>query len=60
MGENDRSQVYDDIEIFLRDSKHIEAGIRHHDNPPRNDLSANTRRNVAAIAEWVPPEMRGR
>ena len=58
MGENDRSQVYDDIEIFLRDSKHIEAGIRYHDSPPRNDLSTNTRRNVAAIAEWIPPEMR--
>lgn len=28
MGENDRKTVYDDIEIFLRDAKHIDAGIK--------------------------------
>jgi hypothetical protein len=28
MGKNDRNTVYDDIEIFLRDAKHIEAGIK--------------------------------
>lgn len=27
MGKNDRNTVYDDIEIFLRDAKHIDAGI---------------------------------
>lgn len=28
MGENDRRAVYDDIELLLRDAKHIEAGLR--------------------------------
>lgn len=28
MGKNDRNTVYDDIEIFLRDAKHIDAGIK--------------------------------
>ena len=28
MGQNDRKTVYDDIEIFLRDAKHIDAGIK--------------------------------
>lgn len=27
MGQNDRHTVYDDIELMLRDSKHIEAGL---------------------------------
>lgn len=58
MGQNDRSTVYDDIELMLRDSKHIEAGLRFHADPPRTDLSSLTRRNVAATADWVPPEMR--
>ena len=28
MGQNDRKTVYDDIEIFLRDAKHIDAGLK--------------------------------
>lgn len=28
MGQNDRQTVYDDIEIFLRDAKHIDAGLK--------------------------------
>lgn len=28
MGKNERNTVYDDIEIFLRDAKHIDAGIK--------------------------------
>jgi hypothetical protein len=28
MGKNDRNTVYDDIEIFLRDAKHIDAGLK--------------------------------
>lgn len=58
MGQNDRATVYDDIELMLRDSKHIEAGLKFHAEPPRTDLSSLTRRNVAATADWVPPEMR--
>jgi len=33
MGENDRHTVYDDIEIFLRDAKHIDAGLRFNNAP---------------------------
>lgn len=28
MGQNDRKTVYDDIELFLRDEKHIDAGLK--------------------------------
>jgi hypothetical protein len=31
MGKNDRNTVYDDIEIFLRDAKHIDAGLKFAD-----------------------------
>lgn len=58
MGENDRGTRYDDIELFLRDAKHIDAGLRFADDPPRTGLSKLTRRNVAAIADWQPPEVR--
>lgn len=57
MGQNDRGTVYDDIEIFLRDAKHIDAGLAFHRNPPSN-LSALTRKNLANTEGWVPPEMR--
>jgi hypothetical protein len=59
MGQNDRSAVYDDIELFLRDTKHIEAGLRFVEAAPaHNGLSSLTKRNVAATENWVPPEMR--
>lgn len=58
MGQNERSMVYDDIELFLRDSKHIDAGLRHARTPQATPLSSLTRRNVDATADWVPPEMR--
>jgi hypothetical protein len=35
MGENDRKAVYDDIELFLRDAKHIDAGIKFAEQQPR-------------------------
>jgi hypothetical protein len=28
MGQNDRKAVYDDVELFLRDAKHIDAGLK--------------------------------
>ncbi len=59
MGQNDRGTRYDDIELFLRDAKHIDAGLRFADSPPRTDQSALTRRNVAAVENWMPPELRG-
>jgi hypothetical protein len=58
MGENDRATVYDGIELLLRDAAHIDAGLRFHAEPPRTDLSTTTRRNVAAVAGWQPPEVR--
>jgi hypothetical protein len=58
MGQNDRATVFDDVEIFLRDSKHIDAGLAFYAEPPRTDLSALTRKNVAAIEDWRPPEAR--
>jgi hypothetical protein len=58
MGQNERSTVYDDIELLLRDAKHIDAGIRFYSTGPPGKLSSLTRRNVDATADWVPPEMR--
>ena len=57
-GQNDKATVYDAIELLLRDAKHIDAGLRFYRDPPRTDLSTLTRRNVAAVENWVPPEMR--
>jgi hypothetical protein len=58
MGQNDRATMYTDIELLLRDSGQIDNGLKFYAQPPRTDLSAKTRSNVAAIAEWKPPELR--
>lgn len=58
MGQNDRATRYDAIELFLRDAKHIDAGIAFARNPPRTDLSKLTRGNIARTADWTPPELR--
>jgi hypothetical protein len=58
MGKNDRNTVYDDIEIFLRDAKHIDAGLKFAAEPPRTDLSRQTRQIIDQTAGWKPPEMR--
>lgn len=34
MGQNDSNTKYDGIELFLRDSKHIDAGLKFHVEPP--------------------------
>lgn len=34
MGQNERGTVYDDIEVMLRDGKHIEAGLQFARAPP--------------------------
>lgn len=57
-GQNDRATVFDDIGLLLRDAAHVDAGLRFADQPPRADQSALTRRNVAAVEDWVPPEDR--
>lgn len=35
MGKNERQTVYDDIELFLRDAKHIDAGLKFADGGPQ-------------------------
>jgi len=57
-GQNDRATVYDDIGLFLRDSAHVDAGLRFANQLLRTDQSALMRKNVAAIADWTPPEVR--
>lgn len=57
MGQNDRGTVYDSIELLLRDAQHIDAGLAFAKNPPRN-VSSLTRKNIAAVEDWVPPEVR--
>lgn len=57
MGDNPRKTKYDDIELFLRDAKHIDAGIAFARNPP-SKLSTLTQGNVSRTAGWVPPDMR--
>jgi hypothetical protein len=57
MGQNDRSTKYDDIELFLRDAKHIDAGLKFSRERPTT-LSKLTRANIERTAEWVPPEIR--
>jgi hypothetical protein len=49
--------VYTDIGLLLRDAKHIDAGLAFHRNPPSN-LSTLTRKNLAAVEDWTPPELR--
>lgn len=58
MGQNDRATVYDSIELFLRDAKHIDAGLAFARSPPRADLSSLTRGNLERTAGWLPPELR--
>lgn len=58
MGQNDRGTKYDAIDLFLRDAKHIDAGIAFARNPPRAGVSAITRANADATADWMPPEAR--
>jgi hypothetical protein len=58
LGDNDRNTVYDSIELFLRDAQHIDSGLGFHRNPPRRDLSEQTRRIAAQTEDWEPPEVR--
>lgn len=57
MGVNDRGTRYDDIELFLRDAKHIDAGLAFARDPPAN-VSTLTRKIVANTQDWQPPEVR--
>ena len=54
-GSNERNTVYDDIGLLLRDSAHIDAGLRFYETPP-NLSSKLTQHNVAVLAAWKPTE----
>lgn len=58
LGQNDRDTVYDDIGLFLRDSQHIDAGLRFYEQPPRIGLSKASRDILDNTAGWLPPEVR--
>jgi hypothetical protein len=57
-GQNDRDTAYDDVELMLRDAKHVDAGLKFYHQPPRTDLSAQTRRIIDQTEDWQPPETR--
>jgi hypothetical protein len=57
MGVNDRGTRYDDIELMVRDAKHVDAGLAFARDPPQK-LSKLTRQNIANTEGWMPPEMR--
>jgi hypothetical protein len=57
MGQNDRNTVFDDLELFLRDAKHIDAGLKFYADPPSR-LSTKTLRVIDNTAGWKPPEVR--
>lgn len=58
MGENDRNTKYDSIELMLRGPKYIDQGLKFYAEPPRTERSKLMRRNIAATADWKPPELR--
>lgn len=43
MGQNDRNVVYDDIELILRDAKHVDAFIKNNDREIKADETRLTR-----------------
>lgn len=56
-GQNDRNTVYDGLELFLRDSAHVDAGLRFASSPPVM-ASERTIKNVSVLSNWKPPEAR--
>jgi hypothetical protein len=57
-GLNDRNTVYDEIGLFLRDSAHVDAGLKFASEADRAGQSQSERKNAVATADWTPPEMR--
>lgn len=57
-GHNDRGQVYDSIELMLKDAKRIDAGIGFARNPPRVKSAADLR--VEATAQAMRDFVEGR
>ena len=58
MGVNPNGTVYDSLELMLRDAEHVDKGLKLYENPPRTDLSEQTRRGIAQTEDWQPPELR--
>jgi len=59
MGENDKQTRYDDIELFLRDAKRVDAGIAFAQGPVQsNGVSGKTRQKLQGAANWKPKELR--
>lgn len=58
MGQNDSATRYDAIELLLRDSQHIDAGLQFYKSPPVTHLSKKTRDIVSQTEGWTPPEAR--
>ncbi len=63
-GQNDKRTRYDDIEIFLRDAKHIEAGLELANGPgdgkpPPPAMSAADREQLARFVESRLENARG-
>jgi hypothetical protein len=58
MGQNEKDTKFDDVELFLRDAKHIDAGLKFYAEPPRADLSEKSRRIIDQTKDWTPPETR--
>lgn len=57
IGQNDRNTVYDDLGLFLRDSAHIDAGLRFARAAPVLSSKVD-QHNIAVLSAWRPPEMR--
>jgi hypothetical protein len=55
MGENNTGTKYTDLELLLRDSAHIDAGIAFYENPPQPKSKAQISQdeNVSASVEWI-------
>lgn len=66
MGQNEQRTVYDDIELFLRSSSHVEKGLQFARAPPVRALSAvevaqqNLRKSIGAANGSVVAEQDGR
>ena len=57
MGQNDNGTKFDDLELFLRDAKHVDAGLKFYEEPPRQ-VSSLTAKNIANTQDWMPAELR--
>jgi len=52
-GQNDKNQMYDDLELICRDGKHVEQFITIESRPDVRRLKPSTREVVSVVDEWV-------